>query len=682
MKGLLKYIVVLVAMSFTAKAITSPQVRSVLVQSNGMVQLCWTLPADPNNEFKSYEVFYSSALAGPYTNMASISSYSVGTATCFTANANVSQYFFYVQVKTLTNVTMPAIDTVRTIFLILNSPPLSQYAKLQWNDFAFPVPAGLAPDYKIWREYPIGNWTLVGAQPVNNSGVVINYNFTDTISVCKDSINYRVELSDPLTGCMSVSNVRGTTFMDKNPPSVPTLDSVSVNASGQTVMGISASFSNDVKCFVVYQYTGGTYVARDTICTNNLATVYTYLASNAANVSEEFSVAALDSCNNISQIALNPQNTIKVTVTYDICAKTANISWNQYKNMKGGVARYEILYSVNGGPFIHLGDTIAFKYKHKGLVNGNTYCYIIRAHNPNSSITSTSNRFCIIPAVASAPAYAYLSNVSVLNPGEIVAVKWHIDNTVKVGGFEVFHSAGPAGPWVSAGTVAGNGSSNYSFTDTYVDASAQPYFFKVHVLDTCMNLLMRTDTSNTIHLAAYPSGDLTATLNWSNYNSWLGGVSAYNIYRTLDGAFGSVPVATVPAGTNTYVDDLSAYYDYSGKFTYYVEAVEGAGNPYGLAEKSESNYAFVYLDASLYVPNAFIPKGYNKIFIPVGNYLEKTDYRFSVFDRWGAKVFETTDVNQGWDGGRYEEGIYAYLIQYKTSIGEYREQKGTVMLVR
>lgn len=682
MKSLLKYIAFFATISFSASAITSPQIRSVLVQSNGMVQLCWDLPADPNNEFKSYEVFYSNALAGPYTNMASISAYTTTTATCFTSNANASQYFFYVEVKTLANVTVPAVDTMRTIFLILNSPPLSQYAKLQWNDFSFPLPPGLAADYKVWKEYPIGNWTLARTVPVNNSGVLINYTMTDTISVCLDSINYRIELSDPVTGCTSVSNVRGTTFMDKNPPAEPILDSVSVNASGQTVMGISPSYSGDVKCFVIYQYLGGTYIARDTICTNNLATLYTYLASNAANASEEFSVAALDSCNNISQIAVNPQKTIKVVATYDVCGKTANLNWNAYANMKGGLSHYEILCSVNGGPFVSLGDTTALNYKHRNLVYGSTYCYIVRAHNTGSTVTSTSNRYCMIPAVPGTPLYVYLSGVSVLNPGGNVNVEWYVDNSVKVGGFQVFHAEGPAGPWASAGVVTATGSNMYSFTDPYVDALARPYYFKVHVLDTCMNLLMKTDTSQTIFLSATAGEDLTATLNWTPYAQWLGGVSGYNIYRALDGAFTGTPIASVPAGTNTYVDDVSAFYENSGKFSYYVEAVEGSGNPYGLAATSESNYTDVYIDANLYVPSAFVPKGYNKIFIPVGNYLEKTDYRFSIFDRWGIRIFETTDINEGWDGKNYPDGLYVYLIQYKTSIGEYREQKGTVTLVR
>jgi len=671
-----------VAICFSAKAINSPEIRSVMVApATGNVTVYWALPSDPLNEFKSYEVFYSPTLGGPYTNMASISSYTTDNSQCFACNANNQSYYFYVQVKTLTNAYMPALDTVRSIFLVLNSPPLSQYAYLQWNDFTYPVPPGEDAFYKIWREYPLGNWQLAGTEPVHTGPVEFSYDFTDTISVCQDSINYRIELVDPIIGHSSLSNIKGTTFVDKNPPATPTLDSVSVNSSGQAVIAIGPSFSGDVKCFVIYKFTGS-YFGIDTVCTNNLATVYTYTASTAGSGSEIYSVAAIDSCGNISQIAFNPQNTIYLQVTYDICSKSATLNWNQYKNMNGGVARYEILCSVNGGNFIHLTDTMAFVYKHKALLTANTYCYIVRAHNPSNTVSSTSNRFCIVPASVNTPAYVYLSRVSVLNPGGKVNVEWHIDNAVKVGGFEVFHAANYAGPYSSAGVMLSNGGADYSFVDQYVDASQRSYYYKVLVLDTCMNPIMKTDTSNTIHLTAVSSGNLSATLSWTNYKVWLGGVSGYNIYRSLDGYFSSVPTATVSAGTNTYTDDVSALYDYSGKFTYYVEAIEGAGNPYGLAKTSASNYADVYVDAGLFVPNAFVPKGHNKIFLPVGNFIEKEDYKLSIFDRWGIKVFESTDLEQGWDGGKFEQGIYAYFIQYKTSIGEFREQTGTVMLVR
>lgn len=662
-------------------AINSPQIRSVEVLTNGNVKVYWEKPADPFSEFKSYEVFYASALAGPYTNMASISSYSVDNATCFTSNANNQSYYFYVQVKTQLNVTVPAIDTVKSIFLILNSAPFAQYADLQWNDFSFPLPSGEAPVYKIYREYPLLTWTQIATKPVNTSGLEAYYYFTDTISVCSDSINYRIELFDPVLGYSSVSNVKGTQFMDKNAPQPPVLDSVSVNANCQAVLGISPSYSGDVKCFVIYKWQG-TYVAIDTVCTNNTPTVYTYTASTAGSGTEEFSIAALDSCGNISQIVSQRQHTIFLQVLYDICGKTANLSWNKYDFMQGGVDHYEILYSVNSGPWIHLGDTTTLSYKHKGLSSGNTYCYIIRAHNVGNTVTSTSCKFCIIPSSANTPAFAYLKNITVINPAEVIKVEWHVDNSVPLGGFQIFRSGTYSGPYSSVGFVTATGVSTYSFTDYNVDASARQYHYKVQLLDTCLSPVKYTDSANSMHLTVVPGSNLTAVLNWLPYTKWLGGVQNYNIYRSLDGVYGSSPVATVPAGTTSYVDDVTAFADYSGRITYYVEAEEGPGNIYGFTEKSESNYADVYIDASIYVPNAFVPKGYNKVFIPVANYIEKTDYRFMIFDRWGEKIFDTGDPTQGWDGGFYSQGLYAWVIQYKTSIGEHREVKGTVMLVR
>lgn len=679
----MRNIVFCLVCSLTANAINSPQIRSVLVLPNGNTTVYWQIPSDPFNEFKSYEVFYSPTLAGPYTNMASISSYTTFSSTCFSCNANNQSYYFYVQVKTQSNVIVPALDTVKSIFLVLNSPPYSQYAKLQWNDFLFPLPAGEGSVYKVFKEYPIpNNWTQIATVPVNTSSVSAYYYFTDTISVCQDSISYRVELSDPVLGYSSVSNIKGTQFMDKNPPATPSLDSVSVDANGHAILGISASYSGDVKCFIIYKYTSGTYVAIDTLCTNNVAVVYTYSASVAGNGSEEFSVAALDSCNNISQIALNSQNTMYLQVTYDVCGKTASLNWNPYKNMKGGVDHYEILCSINGGPFNHLADTTGLSYKHKALITGTNYCYLVRAHNPQKTVSSTSNKFCIVPAPALLPAYAYMKKVTVSNPSERIYSEWYVDNTVKLGGFEVYRSGSFSGPFGKVGTVISTGANTYGFTDNYADASQSVFFYKVLLLDTCMIPVLTTDTANSIHLSAVASGNFTATLNWNVYNKWLGNVSGYNIYRSLDGYFPSVPTATVGPGTTTYVDDLSNYTTYSGKFSYYVEAVEGPGNPYGFTETSQSNQADVYVDASLFVPNAFVPKGYNKIFIPVADYIEKTDYKFSIFDRWGTKIFETADVTQGWDGDKYEEGVYAYLIQYKTAIGEYREQRGTVTLIR
>ncbi|MFB6258575.1 MAG: PKD domain-containing protein [Flavobacteriales bacterium] len=54
----------------------------------------------------------------------------------------------------------------------------------------------------------------------------------------------------------------------------------------------------------------------------------------------------------------------------------------------------------------------------------------------------------------------------------------------------------------------------------------------------------------------------------------------------------------------------------------------------------------------LYVPNAFTPDGdgINDLFRPVINGMDRSDYRFEIYDRWGKLVFKTKDPEKGWDG--------------------------------
>jgi gliding motility-associated-like protein len=685
-KRVLRYFAILLSLSSAAFSINSPEIGCVMVLANGNVNLTWAIPPDPFSEFQSYEVYSATNVAGPYSPAGSISTYNTNSwpVSC---NANAQPYYFYVRVLNTAGQLMLPVDTVRTINLIMTSPANSSVASFSWNNFHSPLPSGVASVFKIYREYPSNSWTQVGTVPTHNSAFLYSYN--DTINVCSDSIHYRVELFDSALSCTSMSNVKGDRFVDNNSPAPSMLDSVSVDVNGNVTMGIHPSFSSDVKCFVIWVWTGATYKSIDTVCTNNMPTVYTYTNATANSSSQMFSVAAIDSCGNISVIASNNQTTIYLQGSFDVCTKVASLSWNAYTNMTGGVHHYEILCSVNGGPYNHVADTTALVYFHKNLTQGVSYCYRVRAHSilknalGKDLVTSSSNIFCVNPTAAVTPSYVYLSNATVNNPSEDVTVKWSMDNTVKVGGFTIHRADNLAGPYSYIGSATYYSAiSNYSFVDSKALATKQKYFYFVRVLDTCNSPIMRTDTSNTILLTASPTGNFHATLNWTDYAKWPGGVTGYNIYRSLDGVFSGTPIATVAFGTNTYVDDLSNYTTYQGKFSYYVEALEGTGNPYGLMEKSESNLADVYLDVLMFVPNAFVPKGQNKIFLPIGDYVEKTDFKLSIFNRWGDKIYQTTDENQGWDGGENKEGLYGYVIEYKNAMGEYRQQQGTVTLVR
>ncbi len=692
------YILFFAGFLIKAQNITAPQIRCVSVLPNGNITISWQIPPDPNLQFKSYEIYTSPILTGTYTQQTPVvTNYNTNTYTCTSiTDADVKSYFIYIQTVTNTNQTILQMDTVRTIFLIATGTSPSSTPLLNWNSFAKPLPPGEGTMFDIYRQRNINPWTKIASVPLNVNGN-INYSYLDSIrGICsKDSVHYQIKFNDDLTGCTSTSNISAwINVKDKNPPTIPLLDSVSVNSSGYAVMGISPAHSEDVACFVPYISPSGdgiSYNILDTLCTANVPIVYTYTSSNANSASQEFSVAALDSCSNIGTIAFNPQKTIYTTVSYTFCNNTAYISWSPYINMVTGVKNYEIYYSSNGvaGPYTHLGDTTATTFMHPNLALSTTYCYYVRAHSNGKTVagkdtaSSTSNSFCITTSSPLEPTFAYLKNVTVNTP-QSIDISWHIIKTEPIGGFNIYRTIAKNSTYTLIKNIPFNTSqSDYMYTDDDVNTHTTEYFYYVDVLDkTCTQHAIRTDTSNSILLKAEPTANLTATLTWNDYAKYVGGVTGYNVYRAIDGVYGN-PVAFLPLGTNSFVDDLTQFADKQGMFLYYVEAVEGTPDSLG-EQKSTSNYDTIYVDANLYIPNSFVAgiRGVNKIFLPIGAFIDSSDYILSIYNRWGAKIYETTDPDKGWDGGGYEEGVYAYRIQYKTSLGEYRQRNGTVNLLR
>ena len=90
--------------------------------------------------------------------------------------------------------------------------------------------------------------------------------------------------------------------------------------------------------------------------------------------------------------------------------------------------------------------------------------------------------------------------------------------------------------------------------------------------------------------------------------------------------------------------------------------------------------------SNLFIPDAFSPNGdgnNDKLFVRGNNIQE---LYFAVYDRWGEKVFETTDKNNGWDGtykGKELSGaVFVYYCKGKYTDGLEFKQKGDVTLVR
>ena len=87
-----------------------------------------------------------------------------------------------------------------------------------------------------------------------------------------------------------------------------------------------------------------------------------------------------------------------------------------------------------------------------------------------------------------------------------------------------------------------------------------------------------------------------------------------------------------------------------------------------------------------YLPNAFTPDGNGKNdCYGLKNWVHVAQLQFIIYNRWGEKVFYTTDPYTCWDGNykgkKADQGTYVYYIKARTACGDV-ETSGTVILIR
>jgi len=69
---------------------------------------------------------------------------------------------------------------------------------------------------------------------------------------------------------------------------------------------------------------------------------------------------------------------------------------------------------------------------------------------------------------------------------------------------------------------------------------------------------------------------------------------------------------------------------------------------------------------TIYIPNAFTPKGLNKVFTPKGIGIK--EYKLQIFSRWGELLFTSFDINDGWDGTFRNNNVQIGVYKYKLNI--------------
>ncbi len=179
-----------------------------------------------------------------------------------------------------------------------------------------------------------------------------------------------------------------------------------------------------------------------------------------------------------------------------------------------------------------------------------------------------------------------------------------------------------------------------------------------------------------------------------------GPMAAYSVSPNPAGVNQSVQFTDASVGATTWDWDfgdgsfgsgLDPTHAYNSPGTYetwlYVEDDNGCRDSTSIRLMVNQLFTF-------FIPNSFSPDGdnINDIFIPKGTNVDEDRYMMRIYDRWGKLVFETKDINEGWDGSingvsMYENemisNVYSYYFHvYENNTDIDHEYRGSVIILK
>ncbi len=212
-------------------------------------------------------------------------------------------------------------------------------------------------------------------------------------------------------------------------------------------------------------------------------------------------------------------------------------------------------------------------------------------------------------------------------------------------------------------TLSGQGAVNYSWTEgitngvTFTPGQTTSYTVTGTDANGCQN-------SATVVVTVYPNPNasftlvdsiMTAESAFTTFNNYSTGATTYE-WDFGDGS----DINTAFEPTHYFPNESSIYYEIT------LVAISHQG-----CIDSTSQTGLVYAEQTIYAPNAFTPDDdeFNQVFLPILNGFDESNYVLFIYNRWGEVIFESYDVNVGWDGTYGNQGIavqdgtYTWKIQ-------------------
>lgn len=685
-----------------------PDFNCVKKNADGSITLTWE-PVQMDSAlqilgFNYYKIYGASSPNGPWTVVDSITDRTIGTTTV-PSQGQVSYFKIRMSTGPCDFLSRPS-PVRRTMTLSMTKiPPGSPHtAQLSWTPYD---PSGVLPpwadSYEIWMEVPAlsGNWKKLSD--------TVATNFTQEVNVCSRNVGFQIRVVDTTTGCYSASTIDTGFFRDKINNEDVNLRRISVQ-NGKASLDFNTDSVKDIVAFqLLYNDPQNGWIIVDTIPAGS-PSPYVWPGSQADSRSEELKVVSLDSCGNASDdLAAIPHKTIYLRNYLNKCEGTSKLSWNTYEGFPNGVDGYNLKVQITDGngtvlPEVTLlsGGPTDTTFLHKDVNRDYTYCYEVVAYDTTQGVTVTSNELCVQPQVLDKSDQLYVAQVSNdLNRGSIM-LNTYIDGEADVRNYQIERALSYYGPYRSIATINKPKQPPYiiNFQDFGVNPDRQVYYYRVSATDSCGGRDTVSNISRNIRITGTAQADLTNKLVWNSYQSWLGNVSRYEIFRKAANSGAFEKVGETQPGDTVFKDfdmpNLLRQNPEVSNYCYYVKAIEG-NNPQGLVTNTGQPYFAISNKICLqqgvraFVPSAFRPQSNvlaNQTFGPKIALEDVNRYHFYIVNRWGKRIFETNNPDEAWDG-TYQNGTqtapagtYLYYLEYATPNGKKETDRGSFVLIR
>jgi gliding motility-associated-like protein len=384
-------------------------------------------------------------------------------------------------------------------------------------------------------------------------------------------------------------------------------------------------------------------------------------------------------------------NTTHMRLSMDTCKKNIQILWTRHMESSGfrnfndtiTMAEYRIWRSTDRQTFEHIATvTDDTSYTDTNIEYDRLYKYYVEGVvASDTTIKSRSNRDSINTDMPDNPGYIHFESLDTRE--EKTHLQFNISEDSQLRRYVLLRATDLEGPYDTLETY-----NTDEYALSYNDEKGNPreeiHYYHLAAINQCGALTTRSDTLSNLRLMVKEE-NITGLLGWNQWNHLSGNPIRFHIYRKIgdEPDFSFLQTTYNPPYRDTQIERFRGR-NVSNEFCYTITAdIESNG----MTMQVKSNEACIYIEPSIFVPNAFTPNddGTNDAFKPEFTFIPE-NYLFIVYNRSGMKVFETRDAQTPWmgrirGGSKAPSGTYTWYLEVSGPGRMMIQKRGEVTLI-